>query len=324
MKKITVLLVLISSFYSAQTVQSMCTSTDSITKLWKNEAARLTLRRTYKIASTYKDSVYPDATLQQRYLNALLAVYNATALAETDTLFKQLFVLTMPNPEINRLRVNASATLPWMLELFNNQAPTTNSIISSLMIKYNMSYLYLQSAANDVVVFMPETALNLPLLIPQYLSAGAISATNEATFDDRRDITDSLNPNFVMLTYAYGWTNCIDGCDYKRFSTFKVYNDCSVEFLGTSGVSLHVGINGYQKDNLQFSFVNPSSNQFTFTGTVPNALAKVYGSDGQLLQQFECRSERAVYRLNNFPNGIYFIDLQTAAGRSTKRFVIAD
>ena len=324
MKKIIVLLVFISSFSTAQTVQSTCTNNDSITKLWKKEAARLTLRRTYKVASTYKDSVYLDATLQQRYLNALLAVYNATTLAETDTLFKQLFVITRPDPEMHRLRVNASATLPWMIELFNNLAPTTNSVISNLMVKYNMSYLYLQSVNNDVVVFMPDIALNLPILIPQYLSQGAISATNEAAFDDTRDITDSLNANFVMLSYSYGWTNCNDGCDYRRISTFKVYNDCSVEFMGTTGVSLYVGISKTQRENSRLSFINPCSNQLTFIGETPNGTARIYGTDGRIVQQFECTSKQSSYSLESLAKGIYCIELQTALGKSTGRLVIAD
>lgn len=324
MKKIFVLLVLISSYYNAQIVQSLCTSTDSITQLWKKEATRLTLRRTYKIASNYKDSVKPDPALQQRYLKALLAVYNATSIAETDTLFKQLFVRTRPDPEMHRLRVNASPNLSWMIELFNNQAPTTNAVISNLMLKYNMSYLYLQSVSNDVVVFMPDSALNLPVLIPKYLSQGATSATNEASFDDTRDITDSLNTNFVQLSYAFGWTNCNDGCDYRRISTFKVYNDCSVEFLGTTGVSLYVGIADFKKENLQFNFINPSTNHFTLVGTVPNAKARVYSSDGRLLQHFECQAGQSTYQLNQLANGIYFIELQSALGKSTKRFIIAD
>lgn len=315
---------LISSAYNAQIVQSMCSSTDSITKLWKKEATRLTLRRTYKIAGTYKDSVKPDPALQQRYLKALLAVYNATSIAETDTLFKQLFVRTRPDPEMHRLRVNASATLSWMIELFNNQAPTTNPVISNLMLKYNMSYLYLQSVNNDVVVFMPDSALNLPVLIPQYLSQGAISATNEATFDDTRDITDSLTSNFVQLTYSYGWTNCNDGCDYRRTSTFKVYNDCSVEFLGTTGVSLHVGISKTPGENLQLNFVNPSDNLLRFIAPMQSGTVRIYGSDGQLLQQFECTSTQNSYTLDPLAKGIYLIELQSKLGKSIRRLVITD
>ena len=324
MKKILVLLALISSAYNAQIVQSLCTSNDSITQLWKKEAARLTLRRTYKLAGTYKDSVKPEPALQQRYLKALLAVYNATSIAETDTLFKQLFVRTRPNPEMHGLRVNASATLSWMIELFNNQAPTTNTVISSLMLKYNMSYLYLQSVSNDVVVFMPDSALNLPVLIPHYLSQGAISATNEATFDDTRDITDSLNTNFILLSYSYGWINCNDGCDYRRISTFKVYNDCSVEFLGTTGASLYVGISKVNKENLLFKVINPSDNQLRFIGTVPAATARIYGTDGRILQQFECSSAQSNYSLQPLAKGIYFIELQSPKGKSTQRLVITD
>ena len=57
-------------------------------------------------------------------------------------------------------------------------------------------------------------------------------------FGDGNDIEVSLHSNFVKLIYKHGSGDCPSGCIYNDFFIFKVYNNCSVEFVGTSQLSL--------------------------------------------------------------------------------------
>lgn len=322
-----VLFIFLCSLFSmkSQVVQSSCQRSDSIYDSWDREAARLAIRRVYKYALPYKDSIKPEPNLRARYRRALLAVYNATTLPVTDTIFNQLSIFSKPVPEINSMRVEANPTLLWMTQLYNSQAPVSSAVINNLMIKYNMRYVYAQSSPNDVVVFITDTCLNMSLLIPQFLSQNAFTATNVANYNDTRDINDSLNTNFVQINYAFGWGSCGDGCDYRRTYSFKVYADCSVEYLGASGPPLYFGIASYKNSSAnKYKVQNPGSGTLRFLEPIPACTITIRGMDGSVVCSFQSTDNVLQYPLHDISAGVYNLEIKDAYGTTHQRLLITD
>jgi hypothetical protein len=306
---------------SAQIIPSSCQTTDSILEKLIVDASRLALRQTYKTANTYKDSVRISPSLRKRYLDALVAVYNATALPVHDSLFNLLRIHTNPVPEVNNMNVKASPSLSWMQELYNNQAPASSPVINALMQKYNMQYSYLQSTLYDVVIFQTDTCLNLPAQAPVYVSQGAISAAPETGYNDVRNITDSLNPNFVLLDFSYGWGTCNDGCDRRRTWQIKVKNDCSVEYLGATGPSFFLNLSNNRATVLP-AVVNPSSRTVILKNVETPLTISLISLDGRLITTGPSTPEHQFNLPVDLESGFYFIKLEGTNINHMERLLI--
>jgi len=76
-------------FYcNGQIVQSICTAPDSITEKYIDDADRLALRKTFRIGSSYRDSVTFSKSFSNVSQNALIAVYNAYSLPARDSVIR--------------------------------------------------------------------------------------------------------------------------------------------------------------------------------------------------------------------------------------------
>src|ERR1043166_2070077 len=146
------IIALFSVNLNAQTVQSSCSTSDTIRFRYRIDAKRLALRQTIVTSSTFKDSIRIDRSLVNKYYQALLAVYNATNTPLGDTLVKVYPVRTNLSPEMFQVNVFATGTLSWMQSLFNSQVPTGNSQIDALLSKYNLFPIAYYSGTPDMVI----------------------------------------------------------------------------------------------------------------------------------------------------------------------------
>jgi len=319
--KFTLLFIISALIGTAQIIPSSCQTTDSILSKLTLDASRLALRHTVKTANTYKDSVRINPVLRNRYLDALIAVFNATALPVHDSIFTRLRIHTNPVPEVNNMNVKASPSLTWMQELYNNVPPVSSPVINALMQKYNMQYTYLQSTLYDVIIFQTDTCLNLPAQASVYLSQGAISAAPETGYNDVRNITDSLNPNFILFDYSYGWGTCNDGCDRRRTWQIKVYNDCSVEYKGATGPSFFLGINNQGTQNLP-QVLNPVNGKISIRDIQEPLKLSLYSADGRLVLTQQTESKNQFDWDVNLESGLYFLKMEGVQSSSTARVLV--
>ena len=312
---------IISCAASAQVIPSSCVTTDSIQNLFRPDASRLALRHTNRFAETYKDSVKINPLLRQRYQDALIAVYNATALPVYDSLFNLLKVRTNPVPEMNNMNVKASPSLMWMQELYNNVPPTSSPVINNLMQRFNMQYTYLQATLSDVILFHTDTCLNLPAQSPIYISQGAIAASPETGYNDVRNIKDSLNAGFILLNYSYGWGSCNDGCDMRRTWQLKIYNDCSVEYLGATGPSFFLGLKQGQNKEVP-QIVNPVGHELVIRHLKEPTELSLMSGDGRVILKTRIQADETIKVPETVSAGLYFLKIEGLNGCTMQRVLI--
>lgn len=314
MKHFLPALLLVFSFTSraqnSHTVQSSCIAHDTVKLMYFTDAERLAVNGVLHNNFLFKDSVQIDTVLRNRYLGALLAVYNATAIPERDTVVKFYSIHRVPNPELHIISVKALASHTWMDSLSNSSLVTNYPPIDYLIAKYNLMVWGYFSASNyDVVLFASLGSINTKALTDKFAAiSGVISAEAEAPLTDETNIGDSITSGFILLNYSIGWGTCYDGCDFRHYWHFKVDSNCVVSYEGSSGTPLPTGISKHStlKPSLR-SWPNPFSENLTiecdFSKAEKIELLNVLG-EPVLSAHPEPGLKLSTSQL---PNGIYFI-----------------
>jgi hypothetical protein len=301
-----------------QTVPSSCTAPDSIAKRYSTDAKRLAIRRTYKINSTFKDSVKIEPNLTNSYLKALLAIYNATLLPSRDTVV--YFQIHTAYPDMNTFLITGDTSASWMHDFKNNIFPTSNSTINNLVTQYALQKVNYTTLSNTqgyhLVSFITDSCWNLYALSQKFMSIQGVlgAGSNVFPLDAGADIFDSINPNFIQLTYRVKWGDCLAGCIYHHDWVFKVYSDCSVEFVGSFGNAitwqLFIGMEENEKNELIKIYPNPVFDVLKLETKQKIHRISILNCLGEIVKQ---QSLAESVDLSNLERGIYFLEVQTGA-----------
>lgn len=240
---ICLFVLLLFLFTNSQVVQSSCAAKGNVLKLYKNDADRLSIRRVNQLNTADKDSVRINKDISRDYLSALAAVYNATILPAADTVGRLLNIHAY-NPGLNSLVVLADSNLVWMTDLRENIFPTRDYELNQTINRYHLVKVFYSGLLQpSMVVFKTDTNSNLaPLAKRMKTYLGVKSAESEYLYGDGNDITDSITPHYTQLIYSYGWQECPTGCELRRYWKFRIYSDCSVEYLGSYGSMLEASL----------------------------------------------------------------------------------
>jgi hypothetical protein len=294
------------------TVQSSCTAHDTIKQRFLVDAGRLAVRRAFHINSTYKDSVTINSSLKNRYLGALLAIYNATAIPQRDTLIDSLKIHTDLNPELRLVSIKAPASYAWMDSLSHSSTVTNNQLLDNLITQYNMIvWAYYVSSAYDQAVFMAGMDVNTQALANRLAGiSGVIDADPEPGFSDVTNITDSLTNSYIIFTFSAGWGTCYNGCDYRRYWNIKVDTNCVVEFRGSTGDLLKTALKENFIENNLKAYPNPFSEKIVLenSGNTPLKV-EVQNVLGEPLFELNLESKIIIDTPGLAP-GIYFITIK--------------
>ncbi len=239
MKKTSSITIAIAFFFSycnAQLVPSSCDAPDSIKTKYQDDADRLTVRRTNRTMTTYKDSVLIFKPWSDTVLNALMAVYNATSLPARDTVVK-MYDIHSRYEDIKGVSVGADSSLNWMHQLKTGNLVTGNDTIDYLISKYHLHIYDYYGSKYDryhYVSFISDNNINGSPLIKLFKEVSTVYWAGPAfvQIGDGNNIQDSVHTDFVELIYSYGYGDCLSGCICRTYWTFYVYPDCSVEYVG--------------------------------------------------------------------------------------------
>ncbi len=301
----------------AQIISSSCIASDSIKALYRNDADRLELRKIYENNLAWVDSTGIPQAESDTILNALIAVYNATLLPERDSVIDLYHIHTFPDPVMNSLVLMADTNAFWMEQLQFGNFTTGQPMIDSLILGYefgNVYYTNLSWGANDMVVFVSDSNYNLlPLVDSLSLVPGVIIAEENGYAGDGNDIYATVHSDHVELIYELALGDCPSGCTWHRYWKFKVYYDCSVEFVASWG-SVFEDVVYFGFEDLNSSeliiYPNPFSNQITIPEIRDEFSYSIYSITGQKLI-VGIQSTPTISGLDFLTDGVYLIVIQT-------------
>lgn len=225
----------------AQPVPSSCDGPSNLLAKYKSDAWQMTYRRLTEQNSPALNGVTLPEPVRDSILRAIFAVFNATSLPARDTVFNQFDIRTYKAIDLQRVEVLVDTTFGWTLQWLDYQSVTGNSWIDFLSVEYGLSV--------DTVVVLPDwvsydAAVKLKtaqFVNPNFL-AGLIANSTGVQLahaleygGDGDDIFFETKPDWIELTFRHGWTDCPTGCVFHRDWLFKIYPDCSVEFVAAYG-----------------------------------------------------------------------------------------
>lgn len=268
MKKLPVFLILfiigIQSLHG-QRVPSSCTAPDSIRAFYIEDSEKLAYRKIMRQELDCKDSIIIPKVHLDTVMNALLAVYNATSLPARDSVIS-IFRIQSFGPPLNSILISADTNLVWMKNLRSDVFPTGNSFIDSLISVYKFK-VDSKDYWHRFFVLESEINYNLNPIIDNLKKIEGVSSVSSNGYGgDGNEITDSVYTDFVELIYSYGWGDCQSGCAYRRFWKFRVYYDCSVEFVESFGTPLDITSVHYVPSDVVSVFPNPFINTIIVKG----------------------------------------------------------
>jgi hypothetical protein len=208
---------------------------EPIRTAYREDAARLAL---HDLQSSGYTGIQIPSEAVQPYYDALVLVYNATALPARDTVVDVYGIHTFGHPGTRSLLLWLSGTQEWIQRLARREVPTGEPSIDTLLARYSLSL----GSANvmhdgDVLVTLgPPEHLNIDALAGLFRGiAGVRFAEPNNLIGDGNDITGSIEGSRVRLEYSIGYGDCPSGCIARRSYHFAVHQDSTVEYLGASG-----------------------------------------------------------------------------------------
>jgi hypothetical protein len=302
---------------------SSCDASDSIVAIFKKDADRLAIRQVFAAGHTYKDSLEPDPVLRMRYLDALLAIYNATAVPCHDTIFGSLAIHTKPDPALNAIVISASPSKSWMQEMYGSANPVSCPPLNKLIIRYNMGFTYYQVGVYDKVALYTDTNLNMVAMSKLLMTINGIqTADPDVIFNETRDIADSLEMGFTWLNYSFGWGTCYNGCDYRKNWRLNVNtSDCSVGYAETNGPVLFTGITSHASQNEIIFFPNPVKDilQIRVKDLATN-MVRITDVFGKEMLSGTVNEKRQI-DIKELSPGVYFLSFETQGSRTVHKIM---
>jgi len=199
------------------------------------DANRLALRDLQ--ANGYTAIQIPSEAVQS-YYDALVLVYNATALPARDTVVDVYGIHTFPNPATRSLLLWLLGTEEWVQRLARHEIPTGEPAVDTLLARYSLSLgsVLVMHDGDVLITLAPPEALNINALAGLFRGiAGVRFAEPNIGCCDGNDIGGSIDGSRVLLDYSVGYGDCPSGCIGRRFYHFAVRDDGTVEYLGASG-----------------------------------------------------------------------------------------
>jgi hypothetical protein len=293
----------------SQTVQSSCIAHDSIVAKYETDADRLAVKAIFATNSNDMYDVVINENMSERILNALISVYNVTNMPERDEVIDSFDIHTGQDPSLNKFSVRVDSNELWAQNIKNGIIPTGNSIVDSLSDVYNLVidnyYTYAYTSHAHTIIFYSQNNLNLKPLALELLNVPGVYTSNVSLYQsDGNDIDVVLHSDYIELTYIHGWGFCNLGCMFKKFYTFKVYNDCSVEFL----YSTELGMNNTELTTSISIYPNPVNTELHITNGGENSNYQMVNLLGEVVKKGQVSSSNTI-NITELNSGVYFIKI---------------
>lgn len=315
MRYFTLFAFLIASFQfsSAQRIPSDCETPDSIKFWYEKEATRLSIFELERQGSPFRDSIpFPDS-LHEKKLRALIAVYNVQGIPEADTVAHLRPVYDFRSYSIEEFYVRGEEHLFWMQNLKNKQLPCGHPVLDSLLLLYTITEYEYDSQSvfgRNTATFTTSAPVNTWALAGVLGQQADIESYPKSPYGDGSRLQDSVFADHIELIYSHGWGDCLAGCTHRRYWKFRVYDDCSVEFIESYGNTLPpLSIPIKLEQETWKVFPNPFSNTLEIGNIYEPCAYKLYAVDGRLLKEDWLAGSR-ITDLDFLPKGLYFLHLQ--------------
>jgi hypothetical protein len=306
------IILLVSVTSSAQIVPSSCDAPDSIKSLYLEDAKNAAFDKIYSLELSERDSLFIDVKHTDTILRALIAVYNAVDLKSRDSVIRLFRIHHYSSPMLTVVDIAADSNIAWMDSFRKNAYPTGNGFIDTLYSAYGARFHEIGPIGNVMWGQLRfPTSVNVKAVQKRLTSIQEVEWSNVLGAGDGSKITHTITKDFVEIIYKYQWGDCPSGCQHHRSWTFRVYQDCSVEFVDSDGDADTpvLKTKSIQKTPIQI-FPNPFEEFLIITGPIENIDFQIFSLDGRLIIEGKSQNMR-ISNLDNLNPGNYIVHVRS-------------
>jgi hypothetical protein len=325
-----------------QPIPASCDPLPALEAFYTWDVRNLTLRRMWELNSPDTALVSIPLQWQDTVMGGLAAVSNAFVLPERDSVFNLYCVHDLASSGIfitKEIMVFVDTSYSWTDAWQNLVTLTGDPQIDAIVTKYDLEVIdFSNFSFGNMALLATDSLWNVYALIDSLeMIAGVEYGEPNQLIGAAGRIIYSKEGNERYYTFWFQWNDCFDGCDNGHAWKFKVYEDCTVEFLGTEDwgvfgiLPLPEPINcnvltGTAEDELPVNdyalFPNPVENELVITGPIDEfAQVSIYDFTGKMIVQ------RSFYKtlsigFSDFRPGIYLLHIREESGGGIVRKVI--
>jgi hypothetical protein len=308
---------------NAQIIPSSCTAPDSVVQKYIVDAKGLAPKAMQKIGAAYYDSAIIPQEWTDTMLHALLAVYNTTSGARDSVVGYHVHCTEFK--DIDKFYLYADTGLGWIQDFKNGVWPTRDTAVNSLIDRYNLvKKSFTISGVQAIILFQSDSIYNLNGMSEAWNKIDTVILYPDVLFTTSTIFVDTMTTDYIQLRFRYSCgVDCPSSCEVNRYWKYKVYNNCSVEYLGSYGspiksvgcINLELDVKNATQQGVKI-YPNPFFDRLKIEGISKEATYIITNVVGQ-----ECLSGilNASTEINTagLKAGAYFIKLQEGGNVQT-------
>lgn len=338
MKNIIILLILISGLRMShgQPIPASCDPLPELVAQYTWDVRNLTLRRMWELNSPDTALVSIPLTWQDTILGGLAAIHNTFVLPERDSVFNLYCVHDMAATNLfitKEIMVFVDTTYPWTDAWQNLLTVTGNPEIDTLMTTYDLEVIeFYNFSFGNMALLSTDSLWNVYALIDSLeMIPGVEYGEPNQLLGAAGRIIYSKTGNLRNYTFWFEWNDCFDGCDNAHAWNFRVYEDCTVEFLGTDdwgffgilplpepiNCNVQTGTPENESGTEDYPiFPNPADDELNITGPPDKEVqVTIYDFTGKVIEQMNFMNTVKL-DFSRVRSGIYLLHFADKSGFS--------
>jgi hypothetical protein len=239
MRKIVILLLVFLSLSQgfSQIVPSSCNTPYLLNSIYEPDLKNLALRRLFELQSPDTATVKIPEFWIDTIREGMSAIVNAGSLPQRDSIFNLYCVHdNAPNNIFiyKEIMVFVDTSIAWTQAWQNMQTLTGNIVIDNLMTQFGYQIVQFNNFSfGSMALIHTDSLWNINAVINQLEAVqGVIFAESNAIIGTAGRIAYQKIGTTRFYNFVFEWNDCFDGCDNSRTWRYRVFEDCSVEFLG--------------------------------------------------------------------------------------------
>jgi len=211
---------------NSQIVESSCDASESISSIYSDDAATMTYWYVRSNDTEYSDDVELPMEYRNRFLDALLAVYNATEIPVNDTIFNVLEIHNRTTPILDRVELTVDIGTYWLQDVLDGKV-TGYEYLDKLIESYPLTASSLYEFSDGIwIQFELDNFYNTDQFAKMLEELDGVQwASRVIPIGGGNSIRGMLEEDHVSITYNSNWGDCPSGCTNNENWNFKVYHD---------------------------------------------------------------------------------------------------
>ncbi|MBI5538978.1 MAG: T9SS type A sorting domain-containing protein [Bacteroidia bacterium] len=323
MKKKLLIASFITIFYCGYSqTPSNCNISASLQTNYDWDVKHLALKSIFtNITSTYRDSIIVPQSVQQPIWEGLAAIYNLTTIPERDSVFNNYCIHQQPSEYLfNSIYIGVDTSYSWTDNWQNMLTTTTGyTALDNLLSTYGFSITHFSTFGSCYATLTTTQNINVQPLCDSIETFTGVNYSEKKPYNgdgNRITYTESGSNKFYNFTIGFG--DCPSGCTSTHTFRFKVYNDCSVEYLGIldnitpgdlipSPVNCYLGSNIIEENKNFNIYPNPSEDFIIVESThLDDTNYSIVNLYGQTVKSGNLKEETKIL-IKNLSAGIYLV-----------------